>query len=1016
MFAEISENTQLVSVLVRSMDRASLPEALASVAAQSYDSIEVVLINAKKGEHSNVGTWCGRFPLRLINSEVGLTRVAAANTGLEHAQGTYLMFLDDDDLIDVEHISSLVSTLKKSTNCKAAFSGTRVTDAEGVTVGVYQHTYSPQQLLIGNFLPIHAVLFKKEMVEAGCRFDNALETYEDWDFWLQMSQKTDFVASGRVSAIYRSFLGDSGMSSVDDRPLQRQRRSMVWRKWWPAWNVDNLDLFASDMEEALEKKSKECIGFLNAFNFEVAQNSQLHHSLDEQIQHVSRLSHAVAELDISLAQLKTTLANRESVLANREMQITVLNTNIQDMLLSTSWRITAPIRRVRQWAGVLQRKIKAAALLAQLAWTFLKRGSIATQAGSAYRFVRLEGWSGIKQRLTRAAPSSTAFESQMPSLALESSQAIRLQRHDHQQLASIDIDRYKYFFFDVFDTAIIRLFEKPVDLFKYVGFITRSSKFENLRIDQERKTREKHVGRKDVKSEEIYRDFRGADQLSETSAELTFCVAHPETLAFYADLVAKGKKIYFVSDMYLDRATVAAILHKNGFNHYENIFVSSEDDFIKGDGSRFTWLKSTIPDSVGKTIHIGDNHISDFAQPRRHGYDAFHFTASIDFYRHDEFLFSKAPYLIAQNSLGVSFLLGMFRYWKSGAFTEQPGYWRQFGFFYGGALVSAFCGFINSTVVKKKLSTSRVFFLARDGDIMSQVCRLLFPNLEAVYLLASRRCMSFPSLRTMNPVDDEDMLKLFTTPIGVTCASDLNERLGYDDLNPLKEAFDELESRGLLKDEPAIVNCFIDHKSLLLAKADAERTTLLQYLGSVNFFENTDIVIADVGWGGTIQNALIKLIDHSDHPDRKLHGLYLGVSDRVAHRDLKTGFLFDGDKTRFVGFLNLIELITSSPKDGVVRIAEIDGDFLPVSGKSNAEESYRQSIAAEIQGGILEFAQLLKDKDIGDLDFLQPNDFEALFEALQDHPSEDDVEHLGKVRHAMTLGSHFGEKVLNKKG
>ena len=99
MFAEISENTQLVSVLVRSMDRASLPEALASVAAQSYDSIEVVLINAKKGEHSNVGTWCGRFPLRLINSEVGLTRVAAANTGLEHAQGTYLMFLDDDDLI-----------------------------------------------------------------------------------------------------------------------------------------------------------------------------------------------------------------------------------------------------------------------------------------------------------------------------------------------------------------------------------------------------------------------------------------------------------------------------------------------------------------------------------------------------------------------------------------------------------------------------------------------------------------------------------------------------------------------------------------------------------------------------------------------------------------------------------------------------------------------------------------------------------------------------------------------------
>ncbi len=1009
----------LVSILIRSMDRASLSEALASVAAQTYPSIEVVLINAKGDGHREVGQWCGRFPIHFVGASGGLGRSDAANVGLVESHGAYLMFLDDDDLIDPDHIESLVSALGQSQNCRAAFSGTRVTDAAGTTLGVYDHAFSAAQLLVGNFLPIHAVLFSRELVTAGCRFDPTLETYEDWDFWLQISRHTDFVQTGKVSAVYRSFLGDSGMSQAEHRPLQRQRRSVVWRKWWPHWRVENVDLLASDLEKTQDERDQQNTALSTERYLQIDRSIQLSRDLDalqvsfnEQASHLSHLSQTIAELQASLA-------DRKNILVNREAQITILNARIHEMLSSSSWRLSAPIRHAGRWANAVRRRVGLLRLLAKSTWQFLRRDSIAKQSQDAYRFVRLEGWTGVKQLLTRKAssqPSSAMSPPHQPTTGSLASGMERPERRDFQPLASIDVDRYAYFFFDVFDTAIVRLFEKPVDVFKYIEFATQSVDFEVRRVQQERDARKANRARKDIQLPDIYKNFNDADINCEIDTELKFCVAQPEVLAFYTDLVSKGKKIYFVSDMYLSRETVEGILRRNGFTRFEDVFVSSEDDLIKGDGSRFTWLKAALPDSVGSAIHIGDNHVSDWVQPRQHGYDAFQYKESIEFYRHDSFLFSKSSYLIDQNSLGISFNLGMFKHWKSGFLDKEPGYWRQFGFFYGGALVAAFSGFIQNRISQAKLSTSRVFFLARDGDIMSKVSQLLYPEYEAVYLLASRRCMSFPSLDTLHSIDGGNTLKLFTTPIGVTCANDLMERFGYDDLHDLRSAFNDLDSQGLLHSESAIWKCVVDNEDSILTKAKAERDTLLLYLDAMHFFDDQDIVIADVGWGGSIQNALVKLLGLSGRNDQKLHGMYLGVADQVAHAHFKTGYLFQGDKSQFGDFLNLMELITSSPKDGVVRVAKVDGRYEPVNTTAHAEELNRQAIAADIQTGILEFTQIVKNRKIDNLDFFQPSDFQALFSALQHYPSQEDVEQLGGVKHAMTLGNHFGDPVLSKKG
>nr|WP_295771931.1 glycosyltransferase [Rhodoferax sp.] len=1093
----------LVSILIRSMDRGSLPDALTSVGAQTYQSIEVILVNAKGVGHKDFQQWQSRFPIRFVNSSTRLDRSAAANRALENANGDYLIFLDDDDFIDSCHIESLVNALLNSPNCKAAYSGTRVTDATGTTLGVYDHSFSSMQLLVGNYLPIHAVLFSRDLVSAGCRFDSTLETYEDWDFWLQVSRHTSFVKTGKVSAAYRPFLGDSGMSKTEDRPLQRQRRSVVWQKWWRSWKVETLDLLAVGLEERLEKKESENIALTSEFalqhhsNAKLAEeNAQRTHelvnlqtaiyreeckvvNLNQTIAEIhAALTHKVAVLEIqqqqidilnknialtsefalqhhsnakldeenaqrthelanlqttlnkeeckvvnlnqTIAKIHTALTQKEAVLEIQQQQIDMLNTQLREILTSSSWRMSAPIRRIGSVTKATRRKIRAVGLLISSTWSDLRRESLTKQLQKAYEFMRHEGWAGVKLLLTHKTPEASHPVShprspEVMAYALVPSSALKPERHGFQLLDSIDSDQYNYFFIDVFDTAVIRLFEKPVDIFKYVGCITHSFNFEKKRIQKERDARTSGNARKDIRLVDIYKNFLAAIPEIEIETEFKFCIAHPETHAFYRKIIAKGKKVYFVSDMYLSKDTLTSILNKNGYTQYEDIYVSSEDDYIKGDGSRFLWLQKKHPDSVDAAIHIGDNHISDWVQPIKNGYSAFKFTQSIEFYEHDDFIFTKTPHLLAHNSLGTSFILGMFRYWKASYLDKSPGYWKQFGFLYGGALVSAFCGFLNQRIRTAGLSTSRIFFLARDGEIMEKVYKLLFPEHEAAYLLASRRCMSFPSLTESNLTDDNETLKLFTTPIGIADANDLMDRFGYEDLHELKTAFDELESGQRLHSESDILKSIIDNKDSILSKANSERQMLMGYLESMHFFEDSDIVIADVGWGGSIQNALAKLLTQAEKFDNRLHGMYLGVGDNASHKEQKTGFLFQGNNSAFIDFLNLIELITSSPSDSVMRVTKVDEQYIPVSPDKNSDELNRQSISKDIQSGILEFAEILKARNIGNLDFLQPDDFTVLFESLQLHPSEEDVRQLEGVKHAMTLGNNFAQNVLYQK-
>ncbi len=220
------EHVPLVSVIVRSMGRPELEEALASVVAQTYPNIEVVVVDALGRDHPPLPASCGTHPLRLCGRGEPLRRSRAANVGLEEARGEYLVFLDDDDWFLANHVTSLVAALEARPETVLAYAGVRAVAPDGTPGELINEPYDAAVLRCGNYIPLHAAVFRRTAVERGARFDEALDAFEDWDFWLGVARMGPFHHLDQVSACYRAG-GASGVGLGGDVERQRDGRLRV---------------------------------------------------------------------------------------------------------------------------------------------------------------------------------------------------------------------------------------------------------------------------------------------------------------------------------------------------------------------------------------------------------------------------------------------------------------------------------------------------------------------------------------------------------------------------------------------------------------------------------------------------------------------------------------------------------------------------------------------------------------------------------------------------------------------
>lgn len=216
---------------MRTLGRDCLPQALASIEAQTRQPNEILLVDSAGS--GQLGTLrCGNIPIRVIGNGQRLNRHAASNAAFEAARTDWLGFLDEDDTVEPTHYANLFTALERAPDAVVAYSQTRLVHADG-SGRVFGGPFNRFALFQSNYMAIHAVLFSRRVLEAGCRYDTRFDSLEDWDFWLQASQLGAFAFSPTPTAVYYADSGQSGAGgggNLKREEVLKQRERIV-AKW-----------------------------------------------------------------------------------------------------------------------------------------------------------------------------------------------------------------------------------------------------------------------------------------------------------------------------------------------------------------------------------------------------------------------------------------------------------------------------------------------------------------------------------------------------------------------------------------------------------------------------------------------------------------------------------------------------------------------------------------------------------------------------------------------------------------
>lgn len=217
----------LVTVLVPTFNRrATLREALASLVAQTYTHFEAFVINDGGEPVRDIVDAFADPRLALIDRRENRGKAASLNEALVRARGTYVAYLDDDDLFYPRHLQRLVETLEADASCGVAYTdlykvhcrvlpdGSR--QALGKVVNVCRD-FDRFFLCYFNHTLHVSLMHRRDLVDRTGPYDESLGILIDWDMTRRLAFFTDFLHVPEVTGEFYAPVADSDRISEKGR-------------------------------------------------------------------------------------------------------------------------------------------------------------------------------------------------------------------------------------------------------------------------------------------------------------------------------------------------------------------------------------------------------------------------------------------------------------------------------------------------------------------------------------------------------------------------------------------------------------------------------------------------------------------------------------------------------------------------------------------------------------------------------------------------------------------------------
>ena len=204
----------LVSVVIPAHNRADLlGQTLDSVRAQTLRDWECVVADDGSADDTPrvIADYAARDErFRAVAGRFG-SASAARNRGAAAATGTYLSFLDSDDLMEPDKLAWQTAALEADAAATIVYGDTLLFHpGEPAKTSLYTPGAPRPRSFEGllSFSAIYAPTVRAAAFRDAGGFDESLASAEDWDMWLSLARRGKLLFEPRVALRYRVHAGN----------------------------------------------------------------------------------------------------------------------------------------------------------------------------------------------------------------------------------------------------------------------------------------------------------------------------------------------------------------------------------------------------------------------------------------------------------------------------------------------------------------------------------------------------------------------------------------------------------------------------------------------------------------------------------------------------------------------------------------------------------------------------------------------------------------------------------------
>lgn len=252
----MSNNSPFFSIVIPTYNRADfILNTLDTIFEQTFRDFEVIVVDNCSTDNTRevLQDLIQANKIRFIQHDKNYERAKSRNTGMKHAKGEFLTFLDSDDFMYPDNLKDAYEYVQVNPEKKVFHNLYELVNEQKEKVYDYHFeklTNSLKQIAEGNFLSCIGVFIHQE-VYTSIFWDESPELTgsEDYEFWLRVL--ANFPDLGRIEKVNNGILDHNNRSVNTFQISQAEKRF--------AYFIEKLE-----KEEVYQKVYKKYIGKIKA--------------------------------------------------------------------------------------------------------------------------------------------------------------------------------------------------------------------------------------------------------------------------------------------------------------------------------------------------------------------------------------------------------------------------------------------------------------------------------------------------------------------------------------------------------------------------------------------------------------------------------------------------------------------------------------------------------------------------------------------------------------------------------